>query len=145
MFTGRMRIRGPGIFAPSASETPSSGCTVSTSWLGCTPTDPDAWKVVAQAEYLRAVQQLDPGLSRAAAARQLGEDRHQLDQAQQRAGTDLSDTAQRDLAVAAAASTRSVIPGLADASTSRPACYHRAEASFRFCLSTAFNISCTED
>ena len=40
MFTGRMRIRVPGIFAPSDSDTPSLGCTVSTSWLGCTPTEP---------------------------------------------------------------------------------------------------------
>ena len=28
MFTGRMRIRAPGIFAPSESDTPSFGCTV---------------------------------------------------------------------------------------------------------------------
>ncbi len=40
MFTGRMRMRVPGIFAPSESDTPSFGCIVSTSWLGCTPTEP---------------------------------------------------------------------------------------------------------
>ena len=34
---------------------------------------------------------------------------------------------------------------IADASISRQTCYHFAEASFRFCLSTAFNISRTED
>ena len=34
MFTGRMRIRAPGIFAPSDSDTPSFGCIVSTSWFG---------------------------------------------------------------------------------------------------------------
>ena len=44
MFTGRMRMRAPGIFAPSESSTPSSGWTVSTSWLGCTPSEPWAWK-----------------------------------------------------------------------------------------------------
>ena len=42
MFTGRMIMRVPGIFAPSRSETPSLGCSVSTSWLGCTPSEP-AW------------------------------------------------------------------------------------------------------
>jgi hypothetical protein len=40
MLTGRMRIREPGIFAPSDSATPSLGCTVRISWFGCTPTDP---------------------------------------------------------------------------------------------------------
>ena len=40
MFTGRMRIRVPGIFAPSESDTPSLGCTVRTSWFGRTPTGP---------------------------------------------------------------------------------------------------------
>ena len=34
MFTGRMRIRVPGIFAPSEIDTPSLGCIVRTSWLG---------------------------------------------------------------------------------------------------------------
>ncbi len=34
MFTGRIRIRGPGIFAPSDSDTPSSGCSVRTNWFG---------------------------------------------------------------------------------------------------------------
>ena len=38
--TGRMIMRVPGIFAPSRSETPSLGCSVSTSWLGCTPIEP---------------------------------------------------------------------------------------------------------
>ena len=40
MFTGRMTMRVPGILAPSCSETPSFGCTVSTSWLGRTPSEP---------------------------------------------------------------------------------------------------------
>ena len=40
MFTGRIRIREPGIFAPSDSDTPSFGCTVRTSWFGWTPTEP---------------------------------------------------------------------------------------------------------
>ena len=40
MFTGRIRMRVPGIFAPSDSDTPSLGCIVSTSWFGCTPTEP---------------------------------------------------------------------------------------------------------
>ena len=40
MFTGRMRMLEPGIFAPSDSDTPSLGCIVSTSWLGLTPTEP---------------------------------------------------------------------------------------------------------
>ena len=35
---------GPGSSRPSDSDTPSSGCTVSTSWLGCTPTEPACWK-----------------------------------------------------------------------------------------------------
>ena len=43
MFTGRIRMREPGIFAPSESETPSFGCTVRISWLGCTPTEPCVW------------------------------------------------------------------------------------------------------
>ena len=37
MFTGRTRIRAPGILATSESETPSLGCTLRISWLGCTP------------------------------------------------------------------------------------------------------------
>ena len=44
MFTGRMRIRVPGIFAPSESDTPSLGCIVRISWLGRTPTEPSCWK-----------------------------------------------------------------------------------------------------
>ena len=45
MFTGRMRMRVPGIFAPIESETPSLGCTVSTSWFCCTPSEPSCcWK-----------------------------------------------------------------------------------------------------
>ena len=40
MFTGRMRIREPGIFAPSEIDTPSLGCMVMISWLGWTPTEP---------------------------------------------------------------------------------------------------------
>ena len=40
MFTGRMRMREPGIFAPSDSDTPSFGWTVRISRLGCTPTEP---------------------------------------------------------------------------------------------------------
>ena len=40
MLTGRMIMRVPGIFAPSRSETPSFGWTVSTSWFGCTPSEP---------------------------------------------------------------------------------------------------------
>ena len=43
MFTGLMRMREPGILAPSESDTPSLGCIVSTSWLGLTPTDPCDW------------------------------------------------------------------------------------------------------
>ncbi len=43
MITGRIRIRVPGIFAPSESETPSLGCSVSTSTLGCTPGAPSSW------------------------------------------------------------------------------------------------------
>ena len=44
MFTGRMRMRAPGIFAPSDSDTPSSGWTVRMSSLGCTPSEPPSWK-----------------------------------------------------------------------------------------------------
>ena len=44
MFTGRIRMREPGIFAPSESETPSLGWTVRISWLGWTPTEPCVWK-----------------------------------------------------------------------------------------------------
>ena len=40
MLTGRSRMRGPGIFAASDSDTPSFGCSVSTRWFGRTPTDP---------------------------------------------------------------------------------------------------------
>ena len=40
MFTGRMRMREPGIFAPSDSDTPSFGCTARISRFGCTPTEP---------------------------------------------------------------------------------------------------------
>src|SRR5215211_1086216 len=43
MFTGRIRMLEPGILAPSDSETPSFGCTVRISWLGCTPTEPFDW------------------------------------------------------------------------------------------------------
>src|SRR5215203_3064312 len=43
MFTGRMRMRDPGILAPSDSETPSLGCMVRMSWLACTPTEPLDW------------------------------------------------------------------------------------------------------
>ena len=43
MFTGRIRIVGPGIFAPSDTDTPSSGCTVRMIWLACTPTEPELW------------------------------------------------------------------------------------------------------
>ena len=44
MFTGRIRIRVPGTFAPSESETPSLGCTVMTSWFGRTSWVPSCWK-----------------------------------------------------------------------------------------------------
>ena len=44
MLTGRIRMREPGIFAPSESATPSLGWTVRISWLGCTPTDPSERK-----------------------------------------------------------------------------------------------------
>ena len=44
MFTGRMRMRVPGILAPIEIETPSLGCIVRTIWLGCGPTDPCATK-----------------------------------------------------------------------------------------------------
>ncbi len=44
MFTGRMRMRLPGIFVPSERETPSLGCTARTSVFGCTPTEPLDWK-----------------------------------------------------------------------------------------------------
>ena len=40
MFTGRIRMRVPGIFAPSESDTPSLGWIVITSWLGRTPSEP---------------------------------------------------------------------------------------------------------
>ena len=40
MFTGRITMRVPGILAPNCSDTPSLGCTVSTSWLGRTPNEP---------------------------------------------------------------------------------------------------------
>ena len=43
MLTGRIRSREPGIFAPSDTDTPSSGWTVSTIWLACTPTEPVLW------------------------------------------------------------------------------------------------------
>ena len=43
MFTGRMRMRVPGIFAPSDSDTPSLGCSVRMSWLGFTPSEP-SWE-----------------------------------------------------------------------------------------------------
>ena len=33
-------MRVPGIFAPSEIDTPSFGCMVRISWLGCTPTEP---------------------------------------------------------------------------------------------------------
>ena len=46
MFTGRMRMRLPGIFAPSEIEAPSLGCMVRIIWLGCTPTEPSAWKAM---------------------------------------------------------------------------------------------------
>ena len=39
MFTGRMRIRLPGIFAPSEIDAPSFGCMVRMIWLGWTPTE----------------------------------------------------------------------------------------------------------
>jgi hypothetical protein len=44
MFTGRMRMRVPGIFAPSEIETPSFGCIARMIWFGWTPTDPCASK-----------------------------------------------------------------------------------------------------
>ena len=44
MFTGRIRIRVPGTFAPSESDTPSLGCTVMTSWFGRTSCVPSCWK-----------------------------------------------------------------------------------------------------
>ncbi len=44
MFTGRMRIRVPGILAPSDSDTPSLGWTVRTSVLGCIPSEPPSSK-----------------------------------------------------------------------------------------------------
>ena len=44
MFTGRMRIRLPGIFAPSEIDAPSLGCMVRMIWLGCTPTEPSCLK-----------------------------------------------------------------------------------------------------
>ena len=40
MFTGRIRMRVPGIFAPSEIDTPSLGCIVSTIWFGRTPIEP---------------------------------------------------------------------------------------------------------
>ena len=40
MYTGRMRMRVPGILAPSDSDTPSLGCMVMISWLGRTPSEP---------------------------------------------------------------------------------------------------------
>ena len=40
MFTGRIRMRVPGIFAASDIDTPSFGWIVSTSWFGRTPTEP---------------------------------------------------------------------------------------------------------
>src|SRR5436305_7966371 len=43
MLTGRMRIRAPGILAPSDTDTPSSGWTVRMIWFACTPTDPELW------------------------------------------------------------------------------------------------------
>jgi hypothetical protein len=44
MFTGRMRILEPGIFAPIDTDTPSSGCNVNRIWLAWMPTEPDDWK-----------------------------------------------------------------------------------------------------
>ncbi len=41
MLTGRIRIREPGILAPSETDTPSSGWTVRMIWLAWTPTDPE--------------------------------------------------------------------------------------------------------
>ena len=46
MFTGRIRMRVPGILAPSASDTPSLGCSVRTRTLGRTPTEPSVWKAM---------------------------------------------------------------------------------------------------
>ena len=46
MFTGRMRIRVPGILAPREIETPSLGCMVKTSWLGLGPTEPSVWNAM---------------------------------------------------------------------------------------------------
>ena len=46
MFTGRIRMLAPGIFAPSDSETPSFGCIVRISWFGCTPTEPLDWNAM---------------------------------------------------------------------------------------------------
>ena len=43
MFTVRIAIRVPGIFAPIDSDTPSLGCTVRTSTLGRTPVDISDW------------------------------------------------------------------------------------------------------
>ena len=42
MYTGRIRIRVPGIFAPIETDTPSSGCTVRMIWFCWTPTEPAA-------------------------------------------------------------------------------------------------------
>ena len=43
MFTGRMRMRLPGILAPSEIDTPSLGCMVRMIWFGWTPTEPPCW------------------------------------------------------------------------------------------------------
>ena len=43
MLTGRIRMRVPGILAPIETDTPSSGCSVNTSWLAWIPTEPELW------------------------------------------------------------------------------------------------------
>src|ERR671916_3349774 len=47
MFTVRIAIRLPGIFAPIDSDTPSLGCIVSTSTLGRTPVDMSDWNATS--------------------------------------------------------------------------------------------------
>jgi hypothetical protein len=43
MLTERIRMREPGIFAPSCKVTPSLGWRVRTSWFGLTPSEP-SWE-----------------------------------------------------------------------------------------------------
>ena len=46
MFTGRMRMLAPGIFAPERQRDALVRLHVRISWLGCTPTEPLDWNAM---------------------------------------------------------------------------------------------------